>query len=104
MDKLPDLELEKRISDIEGVLTQHAGGRLVTVNFNGGISVNYNPLTDKAMLWDLRLKHRVEIDDDCKTCRIWKLDDETGYNWVVDYETDGQLPRAMLEVIVEANG
>lgn len=111
MAKLTDLELEKRIAEIEGITVSESimmvkgnpiptGRGLITDEY-----IEFNPLADRAMLWDLRLKHKVEIDDECTTCRIWDYEGnlDSGCNWVVDYETDKHLPRAMLEVIVEAN-
>jgi len=110
MDNLTDLELEKRIADIEGVnyfITKGESpfvGILSENDFTGTppeLIGKFNPLTDKALLWDLRQKHEVEIDDFCKTCRIWV--GGHGDNFATDYDEIDQLPRAMLEVIVEAN-
>lgn len=98
MNKLSKLELITAIPELKESydLFQKMNLHLISADEIASIVIK-----NKAMLWDLRLKYKVEIDDECNTCRIWDL--ETEHNWTVDYETDEDLPRAMLEVILEAN-
>ena len=50
MNELTDIEICKKIAEIEGV------GYLVSNN-----NRLYNPLTDKALCFDLMIKHNVEV-------------------------------------------
>ena len=87
MNKLTDLEICKRIAEIDGVFTQFVGGRLVAENDNGGIGKEYNPLTNKALLFDLMVKYRVNV----------VMNDNVDI-----YEPDkSRLSRAILTAIIE---
>lgn len=84
MDKLTDLEICKRIAEIEGetVLSEEEwfypdSGCLVTDC--DGCSEEYNPLTDKALCWDLMNKHDITVKpaksrDMGQWCARWDYD------------------------------
>lgn len=107
--KLTDLELCKAIADIEGVKINEVHGLLLPANLGGRATYadRYTPITDKALLFDLMVKHKVTVD-------FWS--DEDGHEgvcfiensdcereWSVDFELRLDIPRAILECIVEAN-
>ncbi len=114
MSELTDLELCKKIAEIDGVsVTQWSSSRgasgYSTVNVEGGVGVNYNPLTNKALLFDLMVKYKVELNhnqEDSNLAVIWPSDIETSNligNYFVEFKCDADIPRAILECIVEAN-
>ncbi len=90
MNELTDLELCKRVADIEGVDVEYSEefNALFRVKVQHGLSAtHYNPLTNKALLFDLMVKYKHLLDmDDCFM-----------------YVKDSMIPRAILECIVEAN-
>ena len=106
MNKLSDLELEKRIAEIEGVdvVIDDGGGWWTYIKSPGSavkvLIAPYHPLTDKAMLLGLIFKHRVSI-----------VMNGNGDNhaFFIDKDIDiyqpdvDKFPRAILEAIVEAN-
>jgi hypothetical protein len=108
MDKLSDLELEKRIAKIEGIEVSESvmmvkadpiptGRGLITDEY-----IEFNPLTDKALLWDLAIKYRVKFDwVECPAGTGKAYFAFMGIGKVTDY--CGTPERAVLECIVEAN-
>ena len=103
MSELTDLELCKRISEIDGVPTQFVGGRLITVNVNGGVGVNYNPLTNKALLFDLMVKNKVWVDHGEVCCFTLGNDGDSDFATSCVSFKDIPLPHAILTAILEAN-
>ncbi|MBL4622893.1 MAG: hypothetical protein JKY89_10885 [Immundisolibacteraceae bacterium] len=114
-----ELKLIKKIADIEGIdVAMNLSktywldkGRAIP-NPDGDWSLGYeeyNPLTDKALLFDLMVKHKVEInhnEDDSNLAVIWPGDIETSMligNYFAEFKGIEDLPRAILECIVEAN-
>jgi len=96
-----DLELCVAFAKIDkpkGYLTNRYGEPLI--NDGTGCYGEYNPLTDKALLWDLILKYHVtltwgsRIDNKCYI----KKDGISWRSWV----NESELSRAILEVIIEA--
>jgi hypothetical protein len=69
MNKLTDLEICKRIAEIEGYLRIRVSR--VTVQVSNSICDDdfelYNPLTDDALIFNLAFTHKVKIDyfDEC---------------------------------------
>ena len=102
MNKLTDLELCKKVAEIE---------RVDFVMTNDGKSINhkvygiycgneYNPLTNKALLFDLMVKYKVEIDYMRPAdCSIFTYDT---MECLIEIEVGESLPRAILECIVES--
>ena len=84
---MTDLEICKRIAEIEGIHVSNADVGM------------YDPLINKALCFDLMVNHKIEIDftEDGKT-RAWQ-----------HYHIDGQdtlsksTPRAICLAIIEAN-
>jgi len=120
MDKLTDLELEKRIAVIEGVnyfITKGEApfvGILSENDFTGTppeLIGKFSPRTDKALLLDLIFKHKVCIDRGFAgvnqgLVEIWPKEiatcDLIG-TYSSEFNSEEEFPRAVLECIVEAN-
>lgn len=89
MSELTDFELIKEIAAIEGVYVFSAPWNKEVLLYNSSDTEvkEYNPLTNKALLWDLMVKHKHDLD----------MDDH------FMYVKDSDIPRAILTAIVEAN-
>lgn len=118
MNELTDLQLCKRIAEIEGLdekilaaLAKHQENRAAFERYNVASISNpyaiqkdvidvYNPLTNKALLFDLMVKYKVEIDYlRPGDCTIFDSDNlESTVIMIGD-----SLPRAILTAIVEDN-
>ena len=60
MSKLTDLEICKRIAEIEGLKVSVVGELSVYIKSNSKVGhYAYNPLTDDALCFKLMIKHRV---------------------------------------------
>ncbi len=101
--KLTDLDLCKRVAEIDGFETKIVKDAL-RVGFTIGNSPvmwgDFNPLTNKALLFDLMVKHRISL-----------VMNGNGDNHAFEMSADNDIfqpddaliPRAILECIVEAN-
>lgn len=127
MNELTDLEICKKIAEIEGhkpapdddykkwhlfpktahiLIERHGKDGCYSAHYD-----EYNPLSisDKTLLWDLMVKYQVCIEFETAEygiIEIWPLDAETSaligtYSSVFD-SSDG-LPRAVLLAIIEAH-
>jgi len=111
MTELTDLEICKKIAEIEGILVEvveHSLGN-PWAKTKIGTRYNYNPLIDKTLLWDLMVKYQVCIEFETAEhgiVEIWPLDAEVsaliGTYSSVFYSSEG-LPRAILQCIIDAN-
>lgn len=65
MNNLTDLEICKRIAEIEDVEFQIQNGKVLPLNpsevIKDKLTDVYNPLTDKALCFDLMVKHNIEL-------------------------------------------
>jgi len=94
MDKLTDLELCKRIAEIEAeTFVNYFGDPFVQ---NGILTKPYNPLTEKALLWDLMIKYNVTLEN-YESLHYASIERITRRA-----DSDKDAPRAILECIVEA--
>ena len=102
-----DLELCKAIAEIEGEEVVIDGGELWTYIKPLASAVKtlcnvYNPLTDKALLWDLTVKYRVDID--WPNMEIYHVAIKGDHVFIsVHYKDESELPRAILQAIVRAH-
>jgi hypothetical protein len=106
--KLTDLDLCKRIAEIENYdpkmfwVERESAFRLFTGEY-------WNPLTNKALLFDLMLKYNIEFDRHPQQPKVGYvncmvvIDGFVTQNGGIFFGSDDQLPRAILECIVEAN-
>tara|TARA_R100000951_G_scaffold116745_1_gene130378 strand:+ start:4608 stop:4937 length:330 start_codon:yes stop_codon:yes gene_type:complete len=107
--KLTDLKLCKRIAEIEGFEHWVHGNGSLYASHNGGVyDEEYNPLINKELLFDLQLKYGVVIKpvlvpesydvfiDNYDVCRVV-------FPQIKNPLSDSEIPRAILECIVEAN-
>lgn len=102
-----DLELCKKIAEIEGVEFSVRGNSVVADNpaeaIKDKLTDIYNPLTNKALLFDLLVKYDVCI------CRyndyVYIESDYTDaeHKAYESFSDEKDIPRAILECIVEAN-
>lgn len=106
---MEDLELCKRVAEIEGLNIRSVDGDIVWIG--DGEHDEYNPLTNKALLFDLMVKYNVCIDRgfagiDKGLAEIWPKElstcDLIG-TYHASFENDEEIPRAILTTIVEAN-
>ena len=102
---MKDLEICKRIAEIEGVKIDVLVGKAILDEMLGGIRVSlteYNPLTDDALCFQLMVKYMVEIDYDDKEASIYKNSDfrfiATATHKYVD-----NINRAICLAIIEAH-
>ena len=120
MNELTDLELCKKIAEIEGLAVADPGVvssreynestcLIIPHGKHSPYSYVYSPLTNKALLFDLMVKYKVELNhnqEDSNLAVIWPSDIETSNligNYFVEFKCDADIPRAILECIVEAN-
>lgn len=105
--RLTDLELCKRIAEIEGLIFCDGGKYFRCEILKNGKVIGYyqyNPLIIKALLFDLMVKYRISIEW-LESSRFVigavcvKNDNSSG----IDFDSDKEIPRAILECIVEAN-
>ena len=61
MDKLTDLEICKRIAEIEGVEHTNDGIQVRYWYKEGAPVQNYNPLTDDALCFKLMVKYKISL-------------------------------------------
>ncbi len=60
-----DLEICKRIAEIEGIVNPSCDGHNIYINVGDEdmpVRERYNPLTDDALLWRLAKKYRVSLE------------------------------------------
>jgi len=90
MSELTDLELCKKIAEIEGYSSLYESCILDVVN-------GKSHMVGKALLFDLMVKYGVSID--------YETDEVTSHCrfYSVDFNGKSDLPRAILECIIEAN-
>ena len=65
MKELTDLEICKRIAEIEGAketLFSRVKPKELTAVFDGNTAFNYNPLTDDALNHNLMIKYKIDIN------------------------------------------
>jgi len=97
MSDLTDLELCKRIVEIEGECIDFCTDSFVVVH-NGGDGKYYNPLTDDALCFQLMVKYKVDIEHfKCGTVSTY-IDDSV-HGEVIEINVN----RAILLAIIEAN-
>jgi hypothetical protein len=103
---MTDLEICKRIAEIERVKLYGNSltieGTLSHVHDDNelGYNLQYNPLTDKALCFDLMVKHDVRVEP--SDCNAW-LDNEDGYPEHEVIHHDGTLQEAICLAIIEAH-
>ena len=108
-----DLTICQKIAEIEGVTNTMVAypnqeksflGLVDTHDFSGTppeLIGEYNPLKCGALLLDLIFKHEVEIGFDSESIGMKSA---SGEKWVgADYDGKDNLPRAILELIIEAH-
>lgn len=108
MSDLTDLEICKRIAEIDGAFKVVEHGMAIIAFFKVGSGIHtyessvfgYNPLTDDALCFQLMIKHEVRV------LRYYKLGDlEAFYGAERDLEEveDRSPNRAICIAIIEAN-
>ena len=100
---MTDLEICKRIAEIEG-LSEHRFRNYCNAEYDDEcrlISVDhYNPLTDKALCFDLMVKYDVRVEP--SDCNAW-IDNEDGYPEFEIIHYEGTLQKAICLAIIEAH-
>ncbi len=87
---MTDLEICKRIAEIEKIHVSNAECGM------------YDPLTEKALCFDLMVKYKVEIEWCGNECATW-IYNEDGYPEYKVLHHDGTLQQAICLAIIEAN-
>ena len=107
MSDLTDLELCKRIADIENVTVRDTGEELEWVKCpKSAIEPkydDYNPLTDDALCFHLMVKYDVNIDRYHDSAFILSEYTDRPHKSNVSFAIDMNVNRAILLAIVEAN-
>jgi len=107
-----DLEICKRLAEIEGEFTKckdWAVNMCAQLKFGDGATWKiYNPLTDKALCFDLMIKHNIELTPMFSGCwcatvvKTYTFDEQVDYklcpSWV-----DDDPQKAVCLAIIEAN-
>ncbi len=98
-----DLELCKRIAEIEGLEFKVKRDAVLLLPWpQYRDKYQYNPLTDKALLWDLMVKYRVDID--WRNREIYSLNVKGDQIFISShYEDESGILRAVLLAIIEAH-
>ena len=78
----------KRLAEIMGIEIFSNNDGSLYIKFNQNIHKPFNPEQDKALLWDLMVKYKEEID----------MDD----NFI--YTKDSGIPAALIDCVIEING
>lgn len=101
MTELTKLDICKKIAEIEGLSFEVRIGSVFLLPWSRyGAEHQYNPLNNKALLWDLCDKHFVSIDrEQCVVSITNLLSEFTGVGFLVN----SGIPRAVLECIIECN-
>ncbi len=106
-----ELELCKKIAEIEGLAVADPGVvssreynestcLIIPHGKHSPYSYVYSPLTNKALLFDLQIKHGVVVKPHSGGFTDVFIDD---YKILVVCATEDEIPRAILECILEAN-
>ena len=102
--KYTDLELNKMMAELEGYKPVVVAGMVKTND-----SFNYAPIEhssnkgtnnynkNKARLYDLMVKYKVEIDYDFNDCKIWGDNNQS-----LDFESESEIPRAIIMCILKS--
>ncbi len=100
-----DSEICKRIAEIEGlIISNHKVAESdlwVHIGYTENSSVTlFNPLTDKALCFDLMVKYDVRVEP--SDCNAW-IDNEDGYPEFEIIHHNGTLQQAICLAIIEAH-
>ncbi len=99
-----DLEICKRIAEIEDVDFQIQNKKILPKDPANAIKDKltdvYNPLTDKALCFNLMVKHNVRVEP--SDCNAW-IYNEDGYPEYKVLHHDGTLQRAICLAIIKAD-
>jgi len=102
---MTDLEICKRIAEIEGEFTKcedWSVNMCAQLEFGDGANWKiYSPLKDKALCFELMVKHNVRVEP--SDCNAW-IDNEDGYPEHEVIHHDGTLQQAICLAIIEAKG
>lgn len=98
-----DLEICRKIAEIEGEFVKAEDWSVnmcSQLEFGDGANWRiYNPFRDKFLLCELILKHEVSIDFSGKCLSLI-----AGGLFYIKFESKEELPRTILELIIEAKG
>ncbi len=107
-----DLEICKRIAEIEDVDFQIQNKKILPKDPANAIKDKltdvYNPLTDKALCFDLMVKHNIELTPMSSGCWCASSVDVYTFDGQVDYKLcpswlDDNPQQAICLAIIEAN-
>ena len=106
MNKLTDLEICKRIAEIDGVKVRDIGGVICILEATGSSlmktpTTRYNPLTDDALNHQLMIKYKIDVLNPCKFVNAYVCF-KSG-NAAKIKATDKNLNKAICLAIIEAN-
>ena len=102
MNKLADLEICKRIAEIEGLMFC-TGNRYARIEIWKDRKVykyeKYNPLTDDALCFKLMVKYSVRVEPE--NCSAW-TDNDDGYPQYEVIHCEGTINKAICLAIIAA--
>jgi hypothetical protein len=108
MDKLTDLEVCKRIAEIEGYTLNSEWGvadeNSVLVNIRDDKFTIFNPLTDKALCFDFLTRHSLNLHREWSglwsACNVCTYDHDENPIDFDTYESDESPQRAICLAII----
>jgi hypothetical protein len=103
MNELTDLQICKRIAEIEGVEFRIQNGKVLPENpaeaITGKLTDVYNPLTDDALCFKLMVKHSIRVEPE--NCSAWTNNDD-GYPKYEVIHCKGTINKAICLAIIKS--
>ncbi len=103
MNELTDLEICKRIAEIEGVEFRTQNGKVLPENPAEAITSKltdvYNPLTDDALNHNLMIKYKIRVEPE--NCSAW-TDNDDGYPQYEVIHCKGTINKAICLAIIKS--
>jgi hypothetical protein len=110
MKELTDLEICKRIAEIEGVHVFSEGGELFVPDYEASLDLGYdedkeyNPLTDDALCFKLMVKYSVDIQQgkSMSIAKIYDDPEDDPLSEICFYHEDVTHNKAICLAIIES--
>ena len=104
MNELTDLEICKRIAEIEGVKVRKCDGVICILEATGSSlmkipTTEYNPLTDDALNHNLMIKYKIRVEPE--NCSAW-TDNDDGYPQYEVIHCKGTINKAICLAIIKS--
>jgi hypothetical protein len=104
MKELTDLEICKRIAEIEGLEIScewDCGNNGILIGKGDGDLKDYNPLKDDALNHNLMIKYKIRVEPE--NCSAW-TDNDDGYPQYEVIHCKGTINEAICLAIIKSKG